>query len=279
MSDLQPSASRSQNLTRSVCHQVRLFFIALQFFTRLPIPRRVGFDPAWLQQASRYFSAVGIVVGAITAAIYAVCTCLWPTPVAVLLSTIVGIYLTGAFHEDGFADVCDGFGGGFGASCAPARILEIMKDSRVGAYGVIGVVLMLGLKCTLLASLPWLNVVAALLMAHPFSRLMASLLIWQMTYVRAEGKAKPLAQEMSGTEWGIAAIFAALPLIAMGCFGWAPWAGILAGMLCSGIATLWFARFFVKRIGGYTGDCLGAVQQAAEVAFYLGLLAAVPLLK
>lgn len=275
MSDLQSSESRCGSLTKAVIHQLRLFFIALQFFTRLPVPRWVGFDAAWLQQASRYFSAVGIIVGAITATVYAVSAYFWPAPVAVLLSTIGGIYLTGAFHEDGLADVCDGFGGGYTAE----RILEIMKDSRVGAYGVIGAVLMLGLKCTLLASLPFWAVVAALLMAHPFSRLMASALIWRLTYVRAEGKAKPLAQEMSGTEWGVAATFSVLPLIVAGFFGWVSWAGIGAGVLCSGIATLWVARFFVKRIGGYTGDCLGAVQQVAEVTFYLGLLAFIPLLK
>ena len=275
MSSMRPRELRSRSLTKAITHQVRLFFVALQFFTRLPIPGWVGFDPAWLQQASRYFSAVGIVVGLVTAVIYAAAAYVWPPAVAVLLSTIGGIYLTGAFHEDGFADSCDGFGGGYTAT----RILEIMKDSRVGAYGVIGMVSMLGLKFTLLVSLPFWAVVAALLIAHPISRLMASVLIYRLTYVKAEGKAKPLAQEMSGSECGVAAAFSALPLIAIGVLGWIPWTGIAAGLVCSGIATVWLARFFVKRIGGYTGDCLGAVQQVAEVTFYLGLLAAMPLLK
>ncbi|PUA18663.1 adenosylcobinamide-GDP ribazoletransferase [Glaciimonas sp. PCH181] len=265
------SSTPSRSWIDASVHQLRLFFIALQFFTRLPIPDWVGFDPAWLQQSSRYFSAVGIVVGIATAAITSVAAYFWPPAVAILLSIIGGIYLTGAFHEDGFADVCDGFGGGYTA----ARILDIMKDSRVGAYGVIGIALMLGLKYTVLSQLSFWSVIAALLIAHPVSRLMASALIWRLSYVKAEGKAKPLAEKMSGGEFAISAGVAALPLLASGLSGWVSWTGIAAGLLLSTLTTLWLARFFVKRIGGYTGDCLGAVQQMAEVTFYLGLLAVV----
>lgn len=265
------SRAPSRSWIDASVHQLRLFFIALQFFTRLPIPNWVGFDPAWLQQSSRYFSAVGIVVGIATAAITTLAVYFWPPAVAILLSIIGGIYLTGAFHEDGFADVCDGFGGGY----TTARILDIMKDSRVGAYGVIGIVLMLGLKYTVLSQLSFWSVIAALLIAHPVSRLMASALIWRLSYVKAEGKAKPLAEKMSGGEFAISAGFAVLPLLAGGLSGWVSWTGIAAGLALSALATWWLARFFVQRIGGYTGDCLGAVQQVAEVTFYLGLLAAV----
>jgi len=271
MADVQPRQIRPGGLMAASVHQLRLFFVALQFFTRLPIPGWIGFEPAWLQQAARYFPAVGIVVGVATAAVYGVSAYFWPPAVAVLLSTIAGIYLTGAFHEDGFADVCDGFGGGYTA----ARILEIMKDSRVGAYGAIGIALLLGLKCTVLASLSFWPVIAALMVAHPASRLMAAAVIWRLSYVKTEGKAKPLAEHMSTTEFAIAAVCAALPLLVVGLFGWVRWTAIAAGMVLSAAATLWLVRFFVRRIGGYTGDCLGAVQQVAEVTFYLGMLAAV----
>ena len=96
-------------------HQVRLFFTALQFFTRLPIPRWVGFDPAWLNQAARYFPLVGVVVALIAGAVYAVSFKLFPPAIAAILSTTAGIYATGAFHEDGFADTCGGGGVGLGA--------------------------------------------------------------------------------------------------------------------------------------------------------------------
>jgi adenosylcobinamide-GDP ribazoletransferase len=250
-------------------HQLRLFFTALQFFTRLPIPGWVGFDPAWLNQASRYFPLVGLVVALITGAAYALAVWFLPAPVAVVISTAAGIYATGAFHEDGFADVCDGFGGGM----TPARVLEIMKDSRIGAYGAIGTLCMLGLKLVTLSMLPPLATIGALLIAHPLSRLMATSLIWRLDYARAEGKAKPLAQKMRGAEFLIAAVSAALPALAVVALHWLPANALLAGVAAAGIATLWLARKFVRRIGGYTGDCLGAVQQVSEVMFYLCALA------
>jgi adenosylcobinamide-GDP ribazoletransferase len=249
--------------------QLRLFFIALQFFTRIPIPRWVGFDAAWLHQASRYFPAVGWVVALVTAMVYVVASLLWPPAVAMVLSTVAGIWLTGAFHEDGFADVCDGFGGGM----TPERVLDIMKDSRVGAYGAIGIVLMLMFKVTLLVSLPVPYVVPALLIAHPLSRLASCTLIWRLNYARLEGKAKPLAQHMSTAEWLIAAITVALPIAALLWVGALPLPNFLLACIFLILASWWLARLFVRRIGGYTGDCLGAVQQLSEVAFYLGLLA------
>jgi adenosylcobinamide-GDP ribazoletransferase len=249
--------------------QLRLFFIALQFFTRMPIPRWVGFEPSWLHQSSRYFPLVGCVVAALAAAVYAAAALVLPAPVAAVLSTAASIYMTGAFHEDGFADTCDGFGGGL----TPERVLEIMKDSRVGAYGAIGIACMLGLKCTTLAMLPPASAIAAMFVAHPLSRLAAASLIWRMEYARAEGKAKPMAQQMSGREFGIAALTALLPAALLILSDAVSLAVIGAGILAAGLAALWCARMFQRRIGGYTGDCLGAVQQLAEVAIYLTILA------
>lgn len=253
-------------------HQLRLFFIALQFFTRLPIPRWVGFEPDWLQHAARYFPAVGIVVAVVAAAVYALAAWIWPQPIAVLLSTAAGIYLTGAFHEDGFADVCDGFGGGNTSE----RVLEIMQDSRIGAYGAIGISLLLALKCVALSSLPSQAIVTSLLIAHPMSRLASAALIWRLDYVRATGKAKPLAQQMSAVEFCIAAITASLPVAVLGMTGWVSWDSVVVGMVAVASATVWLSIIFLRRIGGYTGDCLGAVQQVAEVALYLGILATMP---
>jgi adenosylcobinamide-GDP ribazoletransferase len=250
-------------------HQSRLFFIALQFFTRLPAPRWVGFQPDWLRHATRYYPAVGIVVGVATGVVYALAAWLWPAAVAVLLSTAAGIYLTGALHEDGFADICDGMGGG----STPERILEIMKDSRVGAYGAIGIGLLLALKCVVLSAMPTQVVALTLLMAHPLSRVASTTLILRMKYVRADGKAKALAQQMSGLEFLIGSATGLLPAVLLGFAGAVAWHGIVAGAVTAALATAWLARRFLQRIGGYTGDCLGAVQQVAEIAFYLGALA------
>lgn len=250
-------------------HQLRLFFTALQFFTRLPIPAWTGFEQSWLNHASRYFPLVGLVVAAIAAAVYALAALVFPAPVAVLLSTAAGIYATGAFHEDGFADMCDGFGGGMTAE----RVLEIMRDSRIGAYGAIGIGTMLALKAVTLSLMPAPAAIAALFVAHPLSRLMATTLMWRLEYARAEGKAKPLAQKMSNLEFAIAAATAALPLLLAGALGYLAWSALGTGVLAAACATVWLARKCVRHIGGYTGDCLGAVQQLAEVVFYLSVLA------
>lgn len=249
--------------------QLRLFFIALQFFTRLPIPRWVGFQPEWLHHASRYFPLVGCVVAAVAAAVYLLAALVLPAPVAAVLSTAASIYVTGAFHEDGFADTCDGLGGGL----TRERVLEIMKDSRIGAYGAIGIVCMLGMKCTALALLPLASAIAALFVAHPLSRLAATSLIWRMDYARAEGKAKPMAQQMTGAEFAIAALTALLPGAILITGGLMNAAVLGACLAAAGLSALWLGRKFHLRLQGYTGDCLGAVQQVAEVAVYLVILA------
>lgn len=262
---------QNDSLRARCVYQLRLFFVALQFFTRLPIPRWVGFDAQWLQHASRYFPAVGIVVAVCTIVVYAIASLLWTQSIAVLLSTVAGIYLTGAFHEDGFADTCDGFGGGTSTD----HVFEIMKDSRIGAYGAIGIGLMLALKWMTLSSLPSLVVVAALLIAHPLSRLAAISLVWRMHYAKANGKAKPMAQQMSSREFCIAALAVLLPIVLVCLTDLMRWQGIVGGVLLAALASFWLAKLFKRRIGGYTGDCLGAVQQLAEVSFYLGALAVI----
>jgi adenosylcobinamide-GDP ribazoletransferase len=249
--------------------QIRLFFIALQFFTRLPIPAWVGFEASWLQHASRYFPLVGCVVAAIAAAVYWLAALVLPAPVAAVLSTAATIYMTGAFHEDGFADTCDGLGGGM----TRERALEIMKDSRIGAYGAIGIVCMLATKLSALAMLPPRLAVAALFLAHPFSRLAATALIWRLEYVRGEGKSKPLAHRMTHGEFAIAAATCVLPAAALLAAGWIAPGAVLAAALAALAAALWLGRTFVRRLGGYTGDCLGALQQVAEALVYVAVLA------
>jgi len=268
---MQESDARSSRLYARGVHQLRLFFIALQFFTRLPIPRWVGFEPDWLHHASRYFPAVGVVVGTVTASVYSLAALAWPHIVAVLLSIIAGIYLTGAFHEDGFADTCDGLGGGV----TRQRVLEIMTDSRIGAYGAIGIGMLLALKCITLSYLPPTTLVAALLIAHPLSRLAATALIWLLEYAKTEGKAKPLAQRMSTSEFAIAMLSVALVPALLCSIGWLSWQSFAAGLIAVMLTSIWLARKFVQRIGGYTGDCLGALQQLAELAFYLAVLATI----
>jgi adenosylcobinamide-GDP ribazoletransferase len=250
-------------------HQCRLFFVALQFFTRIPVPGWVGYQPDWLHQSARYFPLVGLLVGAVAAAVYAAAAWVWPAPVAAILSTAAAIYLTGSFHEDGFADMVDGFGGGL----TRERVLEIMKDSRIGSYGAVALVLLLGLKLAALSLISPPLAIGALLLAHPLSRLAASALILTLDYARENGKAKPMAQRMRGGEFAIACACVAMPALLLGAGGALAWPVIAASILAAAAAAAWLGAKCVRRIGGYTGDCLGAVQQLAEVAIYLCVLA------
>ena len=126
--------------------QFVLFLVATQFLTRLPAPALRGFQPSWLSQSARYFPLVGVLVGSLNVGIWWLLGHWLPPTVSVGLMLAASLLITGAFHEDGFADTCDGFGGG----TTTERVLAIMKDSRIGAYGAMGIFLMLGLKWTAL---------------------------------------------------------------------------------------------------------------------------------
>jgi adenosylcobinamide-GDP ribazoletransferase len=248
--------------------ELEYFFGAIRFFTRLPVPGWVGHSAEALNRSARYFPAVGLLVGGIGALVYLGAALLWPQPVAVLLSMAATIYATGAFHEDGLSDTVDGIGGGWDK----LRILEIMKDSRVGSYGVVAMVLALLGKFTLLSSLDAALVPFALLAGHALSRFCSTLLLATMDYVREDllAKAKPLATRLTTGEMLVAAFFALIGLALL------PLEKAFAGCLLAAIATFWLAARFKRWLGGYTGDCLGATQQVSEVAFYLGLLASFP---
>jgi adenosylcobinamide-GDP ribazoletransferase len=263
---------------------VRHFLLALQFFTRIPVTGRlaawVGFSPAMLRASAAHFPGVGWVVGGLTAAVLWGLSALLPPVaaapwVAVVLSTAFGVMLTGAFHEDGLADLADGLGG----SAQRERALDIMKDSRIGSYGAIALVLVLLAKVALLAMLAqgggWLAVVA-LFAAHVTSRTMPLFVIRTLPHVgdTPQSKSKPLAESLSN-----AALLAGLVwwALAMALAWWllpgVPWAGAVLGAAL-GLAWMW--RLLQRRLQGFTGDGLGATQQVCEVLFYLGLALSLP---
>jgi adenosylcobinamide-GDP ribazoletransferase len=224
-----------------------------------------------LNQSARHFPAVGLCVGAVAAAVLWVGHALWTPAVAAGLSMVATVLLTGGFHEDGFADTCDGLGG----NVSRERALEIMKDSRIGAYGAMGLVLMLGLKAATLAALPLAWALPALLFAHTASRSAAVVLIRVLPYAGDvdHAKAKPLAQRVSAIG-GVVAIGWALAVAAV-LWAWQPPLGpalLVSGALVFLGAASW-ARLLKRRLGGTTGDTLGAAQQITELLVFLGWLA------
>ena len=257
-----------------MARQLRLFLVALQFYSRIPVTGRLaswmGWEPEWLGRATRYFPLVGIVVALGQAVVYVAGSAVLPHPVALLLAITAGLLLTGMFHEDGWADFCDAFGGTAGR----ARTLEIMRDSRIGAYGAIGVGMLLLTRFETLAHLDTDWIVASLVCAAAFSRGCAVLVMTSLPYARDEddSKAKPVARHVAPADALVALAVAVAPTLVL-----AAWIGDaspgLLGLSFALLATAAMRHVVRRRLGGYTGDCLGAVQQVAEVAFLVGMLA------
>lgn len=245
-----------------VRREAEYFFGAVRFFTRLPVPGWVGHSPEALNHSARYFPLVGLIVGLIGALVFAGVSAVLPKTLAVLAAMVATIYTTGAFHEDGWADMVDGFGGGYSRE----RALEIMKDSRIGSFGAIALVLMLLGKFVALIEVETLLVAPALIAGHAFSRLCSTSLLHFLDYAREDGKAKPLATRISLGELLCATGFGAVALLML-----PPTAAVCGVALALGATAILAAKIH-GRLGGYTGDCLGAVQQLAELAFYIGLL-------
>lgn len=260
-------------------YEWRLLLVAMQFLTRLPVPSFSSYDPQWLHQSSRHFPAVGLLIGLLCAGVFWLGSVLFTPLVAAVISTVFGIRLTGAFHEDGLADSCDGLGGGL----TRERTLTIMKDSRLGTYGVLGLVSALLLKVTLLASMPPSVAIIALIIGHTASRLLCISLLALLPYGGEieHAKAKPMAQQLTPSQGLLSS-------------GWLLLAGVLVtlifpytvqqigvgqwllALLLALIATDYMRRLLRRRLDGYTGDGLGATQQLNEVAIYVGLAASLP---
>lgn len=246
--------------------ELQLFLCAVQFLTRIPTPSLHGFEPDWTTRAARYFPLVGLLVGGLCALVFWSASKIWAGPVAAVLTLGFGVLITGAFHEDGLADTADGLGGG----TTPAKRLTIMKDSRVGTYGVVALVFVLALKGTSLAGLPPAIGAWALVAAHASARAAAVVVMFLMPY----------AGEAKATKWkpaeGGPTFREALTALAIGGLPLAlsPDGVVLAGLVLGAVAATLLALTARRLIGGYTGDVLGGVEQVFETAFLLGVAGA-----
>lgn len=275
----QPSSKPS--VGEFIKHEWRLLLVAVQFLTRLPVPQFANYNPQWLHQSSRHFPGVGLLVGLLCAGVFWLGSILFTPLVAGVISTAFGIKLTGAFHEDGLADSCDGLGGGL----TRERTLEIMKDSRLGAYGVLGLVSALLIKISLLASMPLSVAIVALIIGHTASRLLCISLLALLPYGGEieHAKAKPMAQQLTpfqgllSSAWLLLAGVLVVLLFPATVQQIGIWQWLLA-LLLGIVATDYMRRLLHRRLEGYTGDGLGATQQLSEIAIYIGLAASIPLI-
>jgi adenosylcobinamide-GDP ribazoletransferase len=257
---------------------LRQYLIAVQFFTRVPVTGALaqwaGFSPDILRASTAHFPGVGWLVGLLACTIFALLGLALPdSPFAALVAAVgcivATVWLTGGAHEDGLAAVADGLGG----SAGRLEALEIMKDSRLGTYGGLALALALLAKVSLLAVLAAQSptaVLAALLGAHVLSRFWPLVLMRTLPYIgdATAANGKPLADPIDFRSLAIAGAWCVLPL-AVALLAQGAAFAIIAFVL-SGLALLGMQRLFMRRLEGFTGDCLGAVQQACELAFYLG---------
>lgn len=256
--------------------QLMLFFNASVFLTRFPAPQWVFFRPKLLELSAVYFPLVGTCVGLLGAILYAFLVMFFPVAISLALTMAACIYATGAFHEDGWADTCDALGGGY----SPAAIKRIMKDSRLGTYGVVGIVGMLGIKflALLTLSVSTSELLIVFVLGQTYSRWLALTVMWQLPYVQDEAgsKSKPLASAITHKTLlrSSAPLFILIPCFCGVFFSQGGFFALLIALGFGYVGREYLMRKLRQTLGGFTGDGLGAVQQFSEVLFYLGCVAA-----
>ncbi len=249
--------------------EFRIFCTALMFYTRFPCKVKLNFSDEMLRNSVRYFPLIGLITGGLTASVFYAAVSFLTAETAVLLSVGTGIVFTGAFHEDGLADTADGLGGGWNKE----QILEIMKDSRIGTYGVIALLGVLALKfyalSDILPSSGYRTGFLILAGGHAVSRWTAVVTMLELPYVREDAlsKVKPVVRngvKAKSKNFVAASIFALLPLVF-----YLPLLFLLVPVF---VVQRLLSRLYRQKIGGYTGDTLGAMQQITEITFYLSAL-------
>ena len=242
--------------------QLNLFFLALGFFSRIPMPAWIDYSPENLNRASRYFTLVGWLLGGLVALVFLAADYLFSNSISLWLAMAFSLSLTGAFHEDGLADTADGFGGAF----VREKKISIMKDSRIGTYGATA--LMMALLGKYLLLIENIQIALSIFVAYALSRAVAASLVFDMRYVAEDdgSKSKPLANNQSKMDLVIL-LATCLPVFCL--LHWQKTALIIATLIIVRYAAKFY---FQKQIGGYTGDCLGAAQQISELVIYAVLL-------
>jgi len=264
----------------AVSRELGAFALAVQFLTRLPVAAIQSADATELAASVRYYPLVGSLIGGFGAATFWFANLALPGTLAVLLAVAACLLLTGALHEDGLADTFDGLGTQLiktgqladrdGAENAHrAASLAVMRDSRLGTFGAAALILMLAMRVAALASLEPLPLCVALIAGGGLSRLSCIVTMQTSAYVRERGIATPLAQRLTPAGW-LVTVVTGLALLAM-----LFWPLTTMTVLCAvfgavlGHALMRLA--YERRLRGYTGDTLGAVQQTSEIGLYLGI--------
>ncbi len=260
---MHSKTDRKQGFIR---RQFNLFLHAIMFYSRIPTGK-ISYSEENQTQSIRFFPLIGIIVGAVGGGVFMVCSYILPQAVAAILSLVVMLLTTGALHEDGLSDFFDGFGGGY----TKERILEIMKDSRVGVYGAIALIVLFLLKFVIYTSTDIKILPTVIIVANASSRFMVLVMMKSSVYVRIENsKSSHSKNPISSATLFVAFIFAAVPFVLM------PWQIVLTIIPVYTIILILLRQYTQKKIGGFTGDVLGALQQLCEIGFYIVFLSIIP---
>ncbi|MDJ1483978.1 adenosylcobinamide-GDP ribazoletransferase [Cytophagaceae bacterium YF14B1] len=253
--------------------QLHLLLVAVMFYTRIPVSSWINYTEQAQKESSVYFPFIGWITAGFSILVFFVSHLVYSESISLIITFILGILLTGALHEDGFADVCDGFGGGW----TKEKILEIMKDSRVGVYGVIGLIGLFTLKYALVdqlidtfkASNLYVHLFFIFILAHTLSRFMALTLMYTHSYARntPDSKIASIARPLSAKQVLFASVWVIIPFILYIYQTTNLYIMLLPIPIL--LIKIGIGRYYQKWIGGYTGDCLGALQQVTEIAIYL----------
>lgn len=241
---------------------------ALSFFTRLPFWRLADVPRRYYERVVPLWPLAGWLTGGAMALTFWLAAMVLPVDVSVVLALVVRVMLTGALHEDGFADFCDGMGGGTDRK----RTLEIMKDSHIGTYGVLGLVLyFLLMFCTLcsvpVGVLPWV-----MLCGDVFSKWVSANVVRVLPYARTEAEAKNrlVYTRTDAVESAMSLLLGVAPMIVMIVTNVFPPAWLFALILPLVVFVI-ITMMMKRRLQGYTGDCCGALFVVSELTFYIGI--------
>ncbi len=242
------------------------FALTLAFFSRIPLPTSLGnkiSHDAKLGGATAFFPVAGFIIAIPSALVWFIASSYLPAVIAAGLAIGCGLLITGGLHEDGFADCADGLG----ATQDQERALEIMQDSRIGTYGSLALISSTGLRWAALASLEPVSGVLALFICNSGARSAMTIAMQFSNYARPEGLGKQ-ANGITGSNFIQAITIAFIITAILGSF----W-GIIA--LCLSYCFAWlFMKRLEYRIGGYTGDGLGAIEQISEITILITLAGA-----
>lgn len=241
-----------------ISNGVKRFLVALQFLTILPVKIKSEIKDEDFGSSLIYFPVVGLLIGLLLS-IFAFLFGFLPNLVKSILILIASIVITGGIHLDGFADTCDGFYG----SRSKEKILEIMRDSHIGVMGVVGIVSLLLLKFSLLVNLPQNILCKSLIMMATFSRWSQGLVCSTSGYARQEGKAKFFIEHAERNAVIAGGLFTLALFLLM-----AKLKGLVIFILAF-LSALLFTQYVKRKIGGMTGDTIGATSEIAEVLVLL----------